>query len=624
MGKVRVENQAQPLNLPTSGHTDIYVDSTTKKLTSVDDQGNVINYGLLSEGIINQVATMNSNVLLTGGVITINIDPTKLNIAAGSAEFADCATNPLSPDLAQITWTEKLAVVNPNIANSGGSFVWIDRNGDISFTVPLDGTDNTRFRDYAFLGVVLHPDRTVHTATNDGITGSPINLSATLTDLNFALGQLNVREGNVYGPAGASLQVYKSAGYLHFTGQNYKSSKKNPNVVAVGEFSPATMTYTYRNGLGGFFTTPTTTNINPGRYDDGTGGTVPTPNGIVGADEWQVMRFYMLPTTTIVHYGQAVFDKKADAIASIDRDIFYKNPELATVKFRGYLVVKGNATNLSDLNQAEFFCADRFGNEVICGGVNKNNDTYQSVYTNSAGGITKVTSGNGAVVVQDADNPISAELFKVNRSGGTEEALSVSSSHIIQAVPATVSADGDLSTSTANIYIDESANIVKMKVKKSTDAVETYNLSLGLAPSYGELYNTTGTVTVTTLGTYYGFTNALAGEVAGTGYVTFTDNATSDRLTVGDNGAGKYKVTIETSFSTSAADDITGHLFVNDSQNTKVKFTRTTSLNAKGSASATGIITLAANQYVDVRFTAGKNGTVITFDVLNLNIIRIA
>lgn len=56
----------------------------------------------------------------------------------------------------------------------------------------------------------------------------------------------------------------------------------------------------------------------------------------------------------------------------------------------------------------------------------------------------------------------------------------------------------------------------------------------------------------------------------------------------------------------------------------KVSITRTTALNAKGSASATDIVTLTVNDYIDVRFTAAKNGTVITFNVFNLNIIRIA
>lgn len=627
MGKVRVENQTEPTT-PTTGHTDIYVDSTTKKLTTKDDLGNVINYGLLSEGIIELATTINSNVLLTGCDITINVsDNTKIDITSGTGILADSHTDPDIPDVSKLTIAAKTGVTNTNIANSGGSFVWIDSGDNVVFTNPLDGSDGTNLRDYIFIGVVLHPDRTTHSGVNNANTGTPIEISASLTDLSYAVGQINVEEsGNIYSAAGAALQVFKSAGKVHFFGQNYKNDRKNPNVLTIGEFSPATMTYTYQDGLGGFNTTPTTTNVNPGRYDDGTGGAVPLPNGTVGATEWTVQKLYMNPAVTIVHYGQSVYNSKAEAIASIGAEQLEKNPELATVPLRAYLVVRGNATNLSDLSQAEFFCADKFGIDNICGGPENNTDIFQSVYDNTAGSAAKLNSTNGPVTFQDADTPISDDFLDLRRSGGTESAFKVDTERMVSPAPASAPADGDLDTSTVTLYQDETNDYLRAKVKQSDDSVHSFILSAGQPDSYGEMYEQglASVITVSTAGTYYGWTTASSGLVAGTGLVTFTDNSTADRLTVGVDGGGIYRVDCFVSFSGSNSAVIEGAIYKTGSREDKISFTRKLGVGGDvGTAACSGLLSLSSGDYIDLRFTSDSNGDTLTIANLNVSITRV-
>lgn len=620
MGKANFQNITQPAT-PATGRTRVYVDSVTKKLTSIDDNGNVINYGLLSEGIIELVATMNSNTLLTGGEITINAgDNTKIDIAAGTGIFADSHTDPSSPDVSSASWDAQTAVTNPGIAARGGSFVWIDSNDVIQFTAPLDGTDGTTFRDYIFLGVVLHPDRATHSGVNDAITGTPIEISSSLSDLNFALGQINIGDGNVYSAAGAALQVFKSAGYLHFTGQNYKTDRKNPNIVTIGEFSPASMTYTYRDGLGDFNTTPTTTNINPGRYDDGTGGAIPTPNGVVGATQWSVQRLYMLPNLTFVHYGQEVFETKAAAMASIDVSVFIKNPAFATVPLRAYLVVRGNATNLSDLTQAEFVCADKFGIENICGGPGKNTDTFDSVYTNTNGVVTKLTSANGPVTFQDADTPIADDFLDLKRSGGTESAFKVDTDRMVSPTPASAPADGDLDTSTITLYLDETNDVVKAKSKDSGDVVTIYDLSAGKDPQYAEGYITPGNGVATTINTVNVWEHVQvfsnAGPVSG---VTFSANS----FTVAD--AGVYRVTYSVSATAPSNNQTFEYAFsVDDAiDNSSILRRKINSITDAGAISMTTFLDLSASEVVkfETRNITGTANTTFTHGNINIELV---
>lgn len=133
------------------------------------------------------------------------------------------------------------------------------------------------------------------------------------------------------------------------------------------------------------------------------------------------------------------------------------------------------------------------------------------------------------------------------------------------------------------------------------------------------------TITVTTAGTYYGWTTATAGSVVGAPFMTAdTTQATGDRLVCGASGAGVYKVNLACSFSGSNNAVIECAVHKNGAELTNVEFKR--KLNSTGdigSASACGLVTLAANDYLDVRFTSGTNGDSVTVRVVNLVAVRI-
>lgn len=144
---------------------------------------------------------------------------------------------------------------------------------------------------------------------------------------------------------------------------------------------------------------------------------------------------------------------------------------------------------------------------------------------------------------------------------------------------------------------------------------------------YGEMFKSNGgaTITITAGGTYYGVTQMGTGIVSGAGYMTYVDNVTADRLTVGASGAGTYKVAFNMSFDGSNSQTIQCKVFKNDIAQNNVHFQRGLGTSPPvGSANATGLIALVANDYIDVRCTSNNSGATLTYYTFNLNAIRVS
>jgi hypothetical protein len=145
------------------------------------------------------------------------------------------------------------------------------------------------------------------------------------------------------------------------------------------------------------------------------------------------------------------------------------------------------------------------------------------------------------------------------------------------------------------------------------------------AQSYGDMYEDgDGTsITLTTAGTYYGWISATSGTVKGSGYVTFTDNGTADRLTIGTSGGGVYLVTASCNYSGSTGAVIHGVVHLNNAT-TRCSFHANISgasdvVHAAGSA----ILTLASTDFLDLRFTCDTNSKSVTIYHCVVSIVRI-
>lgn len=146
-------------------------------------------------------------------------------------------------------------------------------------------------------------------------------------------------------------------------------------------------------------------------------------------------------------------------------------------------------------------------------------------------------------------------------------------------------------------------------------------------PSYGQLYEdgAGSTITVTTAGTFYGWTTASAGLTAGAGFVVAdTSNATADRLTVGSSGAGTYLVTFSVSYSGTANRTAHWTIFKDGVAQGNVSFERKLGTGGDvGSGSCQGMLALVSGNYLDARVTSDNNGDLVVVNHASLTINRV-
>lgn len=305
--------------------------------------------------------TLYGTGLLTGGILSINADTTKFDIADGSGYVVDNHTDPESPVKVRVEWSGLTGISATHIASADSTNIAIDATGAVvqqvaPFTL-------TQVRDYIVLGRIGHNTHAAITTVST-LPRVVFNTALDADDLAEALGALNI-SGNVYGPHGADLYVNKSEGDIYRTGANYTASKKCPNVLTSAAMVSATLYYSYANGSGGW-TVASSATADPSHYDDGTGVLASVPN-----NKYTIQRIFLVASAvlnvTAVQYGQYVYASLADAQAAIATESVATNPNLDDALLRGWLIVKEGATDLSDSTHAMFMAAGKLGEPLHFG-----------------------------------------------------------------------------------------------------------------------------------------------------------------------------------------------------------------------------------------------------------------
>ncbi len=310
--------------------------------------------------LINSVSTG----LVHGGIISVNAsNPTKVDITRGFGYIVNNHQDPENPDIIRVEWPLTQGISIGSIATSDTTSFVVDRNGTF-VQLPLSvASDPELFRDYIYLGSVSHFPNTIIGIANFPLGGTCINNSANFWDLSLVLQGINFT-GNVFGPGGSGMTLGVTAGSAFLGSISYQANKKNPNIMHFPGMNPAPFIYTWRDGLGGFTYSGFTpmTNVTTNRFDNNTPVTGVTPNGTVTSNRWQIQRIYLSISGIFIHYGQNTYQNEMEATSGIMLEQFTLNPVLNLALFRGWLLVKGSASNLSNPSQAIFIPANRFGN----------------------------------------------------------------------------------------------------------------------------------------------------------------------------------------------------------------------------------------------------------------------
>ena len=355
--------------------------------------------------------------LISGGILTIGTDTAKFDIAAGTGIVVDNYTDPTSPSITEVSWTAFDEQTITNIGTQNQTFIAINSSGSIvqqvgNFTVE-------QRRDLITLGVLVHPNNTSITTVGPGYHFAN-DVRILTEDMYHAMGVVNI-SGNTYSAnASANLTIDKSSGETFKIGGNYVNTRKNPNNVTDSSDTALNFFYKYADGSSGFTTSASpVTNIDPGFYDDGSGTLQAVGN------KFTIKRIYYYTNSeiTVIHYGQAKYNKLKDAQAAIESEALDIDPTLANASLRCWLIVKGDATDLTDSSKALFVSSGRFGS--VSGSIVAGITDLQQSYNNSSTPEIVLDSTRGAITLQDASSPLGANLLEVQANGGGTDYLAV-------------------------------------------------------------------------------------------------------------------------------------------------------------------------------------------------------
>ena len=316
-----------------------------------------------------------STGIITGGVITVNADPDKIDISAGSGYVIDDTVSPAGITL--VTWTAFTAVTLTDLATATSTDIAINAAGAVvqqrSFSVD-------ELRTHILLGGVDHVGGAIRNLFSIQIPSFAPGLS--VRDLSRAIGDLNL-SGNAFAAASTDLTISKSSGTVFSYGRNTPTSKTDPHRISTAALNPASFSYIFQNGSGGTTVAAAGTSINPLNYDDGT-GTLNT----VGVNDFAIQQFLYFANANkvFVQYGTATYNTMKEAIEGLAISSFPELTGFTSAMRRGVLIVKRGTTNLATAADAKFFVADKFGSVAGSTGVaaGQFGDMLASVYDPTA------------------------------------------------------------------------------------------------------------------------------------------------------------------------------------------------------------------------------------------------
>lgn len=338
-----------------------------------------------------------STGLMTGGEVqlgTLSGSPattTLFTVTAGAGVIVDNYTDPGNPTYISVSWSAFTDVVVTSLAVADKTFVGIDSAG--ALVQQTTKFTNEQYRDSIHLGRVGHSNRTNVT----GVRSNPhaaFDVNVRLGDLAEAIGAFNVT-GNIYGANGANLNLDKTAGESYHLGNNFQTTKKSPDITEDALGTALSFRYSYRDGSGGYALQGETTTVDSNFYDNAAGGSPPVLTAMP-TNQWQVQVIKHFPGGIGHHieYGQTIYGTKAAAIAAIPDVNHVHNPAFSEGIIRGYMVVAEGATDLSNLAEAEFLEAGRFGASGAAGSTG--GGIFTSTFESSALSITASSDHSAA------------------------------------------------------------------------------------------------------------------------------------------------------------------------------------------------------------------------------------
>lgn len=334
--------------------------------------------------------------LIYGGVVTFS--GTDLYVSPGGGLVVNYnaetgSANAVSPT--QVKWGPITSSAT-FLTSSQYSHLYIDENGDLQ--QQIEDFTTQQYLEKIPLGTLGHLTNAYIDAFGEEKQTTYAG-PAQANQFIRAFGPLK-QQGYDLSPITSSLGFNAASGITYKLGGFYSKDPNNPSVydtpplASTGKIVRVSMgvgdTFIGDINAGNFYDT-----IDPTKYDDGSGTLVN-----ISGSTTTIQRVFLGPTSErfYVYYGQDTYDSVSTALQNLTTEAFTES--LTTSKsltFIGYLVVKANATDLSDESSANIINAGLFRNTA-----------------GSSGGGTSTISNLGDITDVDITGPVTGEYLKYN------------------------------------------------------------------------------------------------------------------------------------------------------------------------------------------------------------------
>ena len=390
--------------------------------------------------------------ILNGGVLTSTPGSTTFTITSGSGLIvtlnASTSSNPY-PTVKQITWnTQTLPITYSGSAKI--TYVGIDNTGAvIQQTNTWGSLDINQWDNSIAIGVVL----TLSGSVSTGVFNSPqISYGpAQKTDDFFrAFGPLKL-SGHTLIASGSTMSIVKSAGSSYREGANYAINPNHPSTVIENSSNTSKIYRYYLSGSTPVIDTGAGsagyTVIDPTKYVNTSGqlATVPTNGSNL---RYTIQRVFWIPNSPtnafIVYYGSTLYASLIDAQNGIGIEPFTEAPNTAVNAIQiGYIIVAGNATDLTNASQASIVQAGLFRN---VGGIGSSGTNFVSATLAGLADVSITSPTDGQPFVYSTaqakwlnQSSITASLYGT-ASNATSASYATTASYILNAVSSSYAA----------------------------------------------------------------------------------------------------------------------------------------------------------------------------------------
>lgn len=296
--------------------------------------------------------------LLHGGIAGFNGSDVYIRSGSGIIVTHGATTGSApSPTINYVKWPVITGSID--VTNGFVTYLAINANGILeSSSTKFSSLD---YHDKIPLGAVGHFNNVAIVAKGEQVN-TQYSQIAQITDFARNFGPIKVSGYGITAQSG-SLKFTRAAGNAFIYGGFYSQNPETPSNFQSTAVNTGSLAYIYRSGSGydvdannnNFYT-----EIKPGFYDDNSG----TPAALA-SNEWSIQRVFIEPVTGIhyIYYGQTKYTSLANALTNLTTDTFAEGPAttLFTV-FIGYIIAKGNTTNLLDTTENNIVNAGLFRN----------------------------------------------------------------------------------------------------------------------------------------------------------------------------------------------------------------------------------------------------------------------